>query len=66
MEFFIIFHSQVKEAMKVNAKLAEANVSTEEFTQRMTGLEKRMQQLTAERDSLKEENKVIKWISKRF
>lgn len=44
--------------MKINAKLAEANISSDEFTQRMTGLEMRLQQLAAERDSLKEENKV--------
>lgn len=58
--------SQVKEAMKINAKLAEANISSEEFTQRMAGLEKRLQQLTAERDSLKDENRVSRILSHSF
>ena len=36
--------SQVKEAMKINAKLSEANVSSEEFTQRLATMEKKLQQ----------------------
>ena len=44
--------------MKINSKMGEANISSEEFTQRMANLEKKLQQTTAERDLLKEENKV--------
>jgi hypothetical protein len=44
--------------MKINSKMSEAALSSEEFTQRMANLEKKLQQATAERDSLKEENKV--------
>ncbi len=44
--------------MKINSKMNEANISSEEFTQRMANLEKKLQQITAERDLLKEENKV--------
>ena len=44
--------------MKINSKMCEANITSEEFTQRMENLEKKLQQTTAERDSLKEENKV--------
>ena len=36
--------SQVKEAMKINGKLSEANVSSEEFTQRLAAMEKKLQQ----------------------
>jgi hypothetical protein len=38
--------------------MSEAAVSSEEFTQRMANMEKKLQQVTAERDSLLEENKV--------
>merc|ERR1711920_195697 len=34
--------SQVKEAMKINAKLKEANLSSEEFTLRLSKLEKKI------------------------
>lgn len=52
------FFSQVREAMKINSKMNEAAISSDEFTQRMANLEKKLQQVSAERDSLKEENKV--------
>ncbi len=54
----LTFFSQVREAMKINSKMNEAAISSDEFTQRMANLEKKLQQVSAERDSLKEENKV--------
>ena len=44
--------------MKINSKMNDAAISSDEFTQRMANMEKKLQQLSAERDSLKEENKV--------
>ena len=52
--------AQVKEAMKINAKLNEANISSEEFTNRLSTMEKKLQQTIAERDKFKEEAKVLK------
>ena len=52
--------AQVKEAMKINAKLNEANISSEEFTSRLSTMEKKLQQTIAERDKFKEEAKVLK------
>merc|ERR1712072_669326 len=52
--------SQVKEAMKINAKLSEANVSSEEFTQRLATMEKKLQQTIVERDKYQSELKTLK------
>ncbi len=52
--------SQVKEAMKINAKLNEANLASEEFTQRLATMEKKLQQTASERDKLKDEVKALK------
>ena len=49
--------SQVKEAMKINAKLKEANLSSEEFTLRLSKLEKKIQHEKQEKDKCKEEIK---------
>ena len=51
--------SQVKEAKKINARLQEANLNAEEFTQRLSTLEAKHQQTVEERDKLKAENEVI-------
>ena len=55
--------SQVREAMKINSRMSEAAVSSEELIQRMATMEKKLQQVTAERDSLLEESKVGKTIN---
>ena len=52
--------SQVKEAMKINAKLNEASIASEEFTQRLSNMEKKLQQTKDERDKYKQEIKVLK------
>lgn len=52
--------SQVKEAMKINAKLNESNLASEEFTQRLATLERKLQQTMAEKDKLKVENRDMK------
>ena len=52
--------SQVREAKKINSKLNEANISSEEFTQRLSTMEKKLQQTIAERDKFKEESKILK------
>ena len=52
--------SQVKEAMKINAKLNEASIASDEFTQRLSNMEKKLQQTKDERDKYKQENKVLK------
>ena len=58
---FIATHdccSQVKEAMKINAKLSETAASNEEFTSRLAEMEKKLQKAIAEKDQLYQENKV--------
>ena len=45
--------------MKINSRMSEAALASEEFTQRMATMEAKLQQVTAERDGLKEENKVV-------
>ena len=52
--------SQVKEAMKINAKLKEANLSSEEFTLRLSKLEKKIQHEKQEKDKYKEEIKSLR------
>ena len=52
--------AQVREAKKINSKLNEANISSEEFTQRLSTMEKKLQQTIAERDKFKEESKILK------
>ena len=52
--------SQVKEAMKINAKLNEASIASDEFTQRLSNMEKKLQQTKDERDKCKQEIKVLK------
>ena len=45
--------------MKINSRMSEAALASEEFTQRMSTMETKLQQVTVERDGLKEENKVF-------
>ena len=52
--------SQVREAKKINAKLNEANIASEEFTQRLANMEQKLQQTIIERDKVKEESKTLK------
>ena len=52
--------SQVKEARQINARLSDTHLASEEFTQRLSSMEQRLQQIIAERDTLKEENKGMK------
>ena len=54
------FSSQVREAMKINAKLNETVLSTEDITQRLSTMEKKLQRAMAEKDSLAAENKKLK------
>ncbi|XP_059079993.1 LOW QUALITY PROTEIN: TATA element modulatory factor-like [Tigriopus californicus] len=53
-------NSQIKEAMKVNAKLVESNASNDDLTQRLATLENKLQRVMAEKDSYLEENKKLK------
>lgn len=59
MYFVYVFFSQVKEAMKINSKLSESSISNEEFTQRLSTMEKKLQRAMAEKDALIQENQVI-------
>uniref|UniRef100_A0A0K2V582 Putative LOC100868131 [Apis florea] n=1 Tax=Lepeophtheirus salmonis TaxID=72036 RepID=A0A0K2V582_LEPSM len=52
--------SQIKEAMKINNKLTESTLTAEEFTTRLSNMEKKLQKTLAERDSLKDEVKAMK------
>ena len=52
--------SQVKEARKINSRLSETHLSSEEFTQRLSSMEQRLHQTISERDSLREENKKMR------
>jgi hypothetical protein len=52
--------SQVREAMKINAKLNETVISTEDITQRFSSMERKLQKSMAEKDALTAENKVRK------
>ncbi len=52
--------SQVKEAMRINARLSESCHSSEDLTGRLGEMEKRLQKALAEKESLQAENKVIK------
>ena len=52
--------SQVKEAKKINSRLTETNMASEEFTQRLSSMEQKLQQAIAERDTLKDENTNMK------
>ena len=54
----MLYYSQVKEAMKINAKLTETAASNEEFTSRLEEMEKKLQKAIAEKDQLHQENKV--------
>ena len=49
--------------MKINAKLNETAVSTEEFTARLETMEKKLQKTLAEKTALADENKVKLTIS---
>ena len=51
---------QVREAMRINAKLNETVLSTEDITQRLSAMEKKLQRAIAEKDSLAAENKKLK------
>ena len=53
--------SQVKEARQINARIASEShhTASEEFTQRLSAMEQKLQQIISERDRLKEENKAI-------
>ena len=50
--------SQVKEAMRINARLAEASHASDEMTQRLADMEKRLQKALQEKETLQAENKV--------
>ncbi len=50
--------SQVKEAMRINARLAEASHASDEMTQRLADMEKRVQKALQEKEALQAENKV--------
>ena len=52
--------SQVKEARQINSRLSETHLASEEFTQRLSSMEQKLQKIIVERDSLKEENKKMK------
>ena len=52
--------SQVKEAMKINAKLSEANLSSEEFTLRLSKMEKKIQHEKQEKEKCQEEIKILR------
>ena len=52
--------SQVKEAMKINAKLSEANLSSEEFTLRLSKMEKKIQHEKQEKEKCQEEIKNLR------
>ena len=52
--------SQVKEARKINTRLSETHLTSEEFTQRLSSMEQRLHQTISERDNLKEENNKMK------
>ena len=52
--------SQVKEARKINTRLSETHLASEEFTQRLSSMEQRLHQTISERDNLKEENRKMK------
>lgn len=45
--------------MKINARLTESSVSSEEFTQRLSGLESKLQRAMAEKDALLDLNKKL-------
>lgn len=44
--------------MKINARLTESTVSSDEFTFRLSEMENKMQKVLAEKETLAQENKV--------
>ena len=52
------YFSQVREAKRINARLQESSITSDEFTQRLSSMEKKLQQVSLERDKLRSENEV--------
>ncbi len=44
--------------MKINAKLSESSLTSEEMTNRLSDLERRLQKTISEKEALLEQNKV--------